>query len=596
VGFFFYNSTKINKNFGLLLGSLRLAVQISLDFSDKPFRLREWQDMAKQCKASCRTTVRRTAWRFCLGSAALLFVGVACSNTNSYDSESKPSPKKSAKSSGAESLGGKGQIKSAGEAIKRSDTSATFSGELPFQSVAADAEAWIVTETKATRIKLNEPGWPKTEWTLPGNAGNRTYVSELGLLIGRTNRSAETRGVWLAKREEPGTAIRIYDPPDMGNSSRLSVTSFKIGSQAYIGMAYAAASGNKKFVRIPIDKSKPTGIDVTRKEEREFGPVNSGLGGFAGVGATGAYGSFMDQTRKAFYLGSGSGAWGVNVETMTELPLSSVPNWRIGGDPLNPASPRRRICNFTMSTSGGLSYALAGDLKGNMVASGGAYTFAHDPVNNVIFGNNYSAGSFTVAKQECVESSGSDCTIAAGTCQIFPNVPVGPMSAVGDGRVVGIQRGNPSRVYLISLKEKNNIRAGVEVTSIAEIQGDAYMYNDFTGITLYAPDQVKVIEFKSLSGFKEGKDVKQLLAGWTAQSKNTEDLRGLKLELVCYKTGKPKPVYVDYSAKLRNSASLFAIDVKDCSGQVDAIEVKMSSDGTTNNFTRLSTFEIRGVQ
>jgi hypothetical protein len=532
-----------------------------------------------------------------LGSAALLFIGAACSNSTSYDSENKAPAKKSVKAAGAEGIAGGGKTISKGEAVPRSDKSATFSGEVPFQSVASDAEAWVVTSTNVTRIELNKPGWPKTQWSLPANDGNRTYVSELGLLIGRTNRgSATNRGVWLARRDQPGASVKIYDPADMGNQSRLSVTSFKIGSQPYIGFAYASASGNKKFVRMPIDKTKPNGVDVARKEEREFGPVSAGLGGFSGVGSTGAYGSFMDQTRKAFYLGSGSGAWGVNVETMAELPLSSLPNWRIGGDPLNPAAPKRKICNFTMGTSGSLSYALSGDLKGNLVASAGAYTFAHDPVNNVIFGNSSSGGAFTVAKQQCVEANGADCSIAADSCHIFPNVPVGPMSAVGDGRVVGIQRGSPSRVFLISLKDKANIKAGVEVTSIAEIPGDAYMYNDFTGVTLYAPDQIKVIDFKSLSGFQAGKPVKQVVAGWSAQSKNREDLRGLKLELACYKTGKSKPTYVDYSSQLKNSASLFAIDAKDCSGDIDAIEVKMSSDGTTNNFTRLSTFEIRGAQ
>lgn len=306
------------------------------------------------------------------------------------------------------------------------------------------------------------------------------------------------------------------------------------------------------------------------------------------MGGTAAYGSFMDQTRKAFFLGSGGGAWGVNVETMTELPQTALPNAGISG---------RSICGFTMSTTNSLSYALAGDLKGNLLASNSAYTFAHDPVANVIMGNNYSAGTFTVAKQECVEPGGSNCSIAANTCQVFPNVPVGPMSAVGDGRVVGIQRNSSmSKVYLISMNDKNNISAGITVTSIAEIPGDAYMYNDFTGVSLYAPDQVKVIEFKSLKGFISSKPVKQILAGWSAQSKNNEDLRGLKLELACYKIGKAKPTYVDYSAQLKNSATLFAIDVKDCSGDVDAIELKMTSDGTTNNFTRLSTIEIRGVQ
>jgi len=549
--------------------------------------------MKRPFRAESVSRVRRKSCMLCLGSAALICVAAACTNDNSYDSGT-PAAKAAKKTLGAEApkKSPTGGVRAKGEAVPRSDSSATFSGGVPFQSVASDAEAWVVTDNKATRIELNKPGYPKTEWTFSSSSpGNRTYVSELGLLIGRTNFDQASRGVWLAKRDQPGTAVKIYDPPDMRTQSRLSVTSFKIGNQPYIGMAYGTSGGNKKFVRIPIDRTKPNGIDETRKQEREYGALSQGVGGFGGVGNFAAYGSFMDQTKKAFYLGggSGSGAWGVNVETMNELSLGDVPNGAIG-------AANRRVCGYTMATARGLSYALAGDLKGNIVSAGGAYTFAHDPQNDVIFGSSNSAGSFSVARQSCVAAGGTDCATGGGSCEVFPAVVVGPMSAVGDGRVVGIKRGNPSEVYLISLKDKNNLNSGIEVTSVTQIQGDAYMYNDFTGVTLYAPDQTRLIEFKTLKGFQAGKPVKQVLAGWSAQSKNTEDLRGLKLELACYKTGKPKPTYVDYSAQLKNSASLFALDVKDCSGDIDAIEVKLSSDGTTNNFTRLSTFEIRGAQ
>ena len=551
-----------------------------------------------------------------LGLLICAGLNLSCSKGGFSGSPGTAPTKKSA--SGGEAAAAAGKVDAKGESVSRTATTfpsaekpaISFQGETPFQSVAADSEAWVVTNTTITRIKLDAAaGWPKTTWQMVDKAGNvatndgnRTYVSELGLLVGRTNRgSANTRGVWLAKRDQPGQAKQIFEPTDMGNGSRLSVTSFKIGAQPYIGFAYGTSGGNKKFVRIPLDKSKPDGIDLARKEERELSALNAGSGGFSAVGNFAAYGSFMDQSRKAFYLGAtGGGGWGVNVETMAELPLTSIPNWRIGGDPLNPAAAAaRKICNFTMSTGSSLGYALAGDLKGNVVSAAGSYTFAHDPVNNVIFGNRQGGGDLTVAKQECVESAGADCTEAAKTCQRLPTAQggaIGPMSAVGDGRVVGIQRGSTSQVFLLAVIDKNDLSKGISITKIADIPGNAYMYNDFTGITLYSPDQVKVIDFKSLKGFDPKKGVRKVAAGWTAQSKQIEDLRGLKLELTCFKTGKPKPPYVDYSAQLKSSVSLFTVAEKDCSGDVDAMEVKMSSDGTTNNFTRLSTFEIRGAQ
>lgn len=548
-----------------------------------------------------------------LWCGVFLLLGTACNTSNFAGSTGRTTKKKAVAE--AEQLAQKASSAS-GEDVSRGASKfpggegvgITFSGYAPFQSVASDTEAWIVTDSTITRIELNQSkGWPKTQWTMPSNSGNRTYVTEVGLLVGRTNRGA-ARGVWLAPREAPGAAVKIYDPTDMGGQSRLSVTSFKIGAQPYIGFAYGTSSGNKKFVRMPIDKSKPNGIDVSRIESKEFSSLGSGFGSFSAVGGFAAYSSFMDQTKKTFFLGGGSGrgGWGVNVETLSELSLSGLPNWTIGGDPLNPALSKRQICGLSMETSRSMGYALSGDLKGNLVTASGTYTFAHEPVGNLIFGSR-GGRNLLVAKQSCVESSGSDCTEASGMCRQFDlnsimvdgipmGISVGPMSAVGDGRVVGIQRGGTSQVFLMSAKDANDLSKGLEVQKVADIPGNAYMYNDFTGVTLYSPDQVKVFDFNTLKGFKSGVAVRKVAAGWSAQSGAKEDLRGLKLELTCFKQGGSKPPYKDYSAVLKSNSSLFTLSEDDCSGDVDAMEVKMSSDGTTNNFTRLSTFEIRGGQ
>ena len=563
----------------------------------------------------CARKFNLTKWlSTALWCGALVVVSSACNSSNFAGSGGRTTKKKAVV--GAEQVAQKAS-NSSGEAVSRSASkfpggeavAISFSGDAPFQSVASDAEAWIVTDATITRIDLNQSkGWPKTQWTMPSNSGNRTYVTEIGLLVGRTNNGAAQRGVWLAPRDNPGAAVKIYDPADMGGGSRLSATSFKIGAQPYIGFAYGTNSGSKKFVRIPIDKSKANGVDVSRVESKELSSLGNAFGSLASVWNFAAYSSFMDQTKKTFFLGGGSGrgGWGVNVETLNELSLSALPNWKIGGDPLNASVAKRQICGLTMETSRNMGYALSGDLKGNLVTASGTYTFAHEPVGNLIFGSR-GGRNLIVAKQSCVESSGSDCTEANGMCRQFDlnsitvdgipmGISVGPMSAVGDGRVVGIQRGGTSQVFLLSVKNPNDLSQGLEVQKVADIPGNAYMYNDFTGVTLYSPDQIKVFDFKALKGFKTGIAVRKVAAGWSAQSGVKEDLRGLKLELTCFKQGGTKPPYKDYSAILKSNASLFTLSEDDCSGDIDAMEVKMSSDGTTNNFTRLSTFEIRGGQ
>jgi len=547
----------------------------------------------------------------------LIFLSSACNTSNFAGSVTRTNKKKTKVA--AEAVASKPSA-SSGEAVSRSSTKLpggegvviSFSGEAPFQSVASDSEAWIVTDTTITRIDLNQAkGWPQTQWSMPSNSGNRTYVTEIGLLVGRTNNGdGAARGVWLAPRDRPGVAVQIHDPTDMGGGSRLSVTSFKIGPQPYIGFAYGTNRGTKKFVRMPIDKSKPNGLDTSRIESQELSSTGSNFGSFASVGGFAAYSSFIDQTKKTFFLGGGAGrgGWGVNVESLNELSLDSLPNWRVGGDPLNDAVPKRKICGLTMETSQNMGYALSGDLKGNLVTASGTYTFAHEPVGDLIFGTTRGSNQLVVAKQKCVESGGADCTEVNNDCRKFDlgsievdgvrtGIGIGPMSAVGDGRVVGIQRGGrTSQVFLLSSKDAKDISKGLDVQKVADISGDAYMYNDFTGVTLYSPDQIKVFDFNELKGFKTGIAVRKVAAGWSAQSGVTEDLRGLKLELRCYNQGGSKPPYKDYTAVLNSNSSLFTLSAADCSGDVDAMEVKMSSDGTTNNFTRLSTFEIRGAQ
>jgi hypothetical protein len=298
----------------------------------------------------------------------------------------------------------------------------------------------------------------------------------------------------------------------------------------------------------------------------------------------------MDQKSKAFFLGANRGGmWGVNVEKLTELSSQDVPNVSVSG---------RKVCNYTLSTTGNIAYALSGDLNGNVVTASGGYTFTHDPVNNVVIGTN--SGSVTVAKAECFAANGpAECTQQNNQCAVLNPAGAGsiePVSAVGDGRVVGIVRGATSQVFVMSVNDKDDISKGLTVKKVADIPGNAYMYNDFTGLTLYAPDQIRVIEFSKLKGYQPGKPLRYVAAGWTAATKKTEDLRGLKIELVCYKKGGQKGPYIDQTKQLTTSASLFVLDPKVCGGDIDTLEVKVSSDGSTNNFSRLSLFEMRGAQ
>lgn len=490
---------------------------------------------------------------------------------------------------------------------------------------------WVVTDNgNAFRIVLDkERGYPMQQWSGLGGGGHRTYVSEIGLIVGTTG-----DGIYRVADDVPeaGKAQKIWDMPSKNyfawdNSKyqpRICATSFVVNGVAYIGAAYVEAEPGlpdgtgrpmRKFVKIPIDKTKPGKIDVSKAK----------IVSFDGYDRLWGYSCFVDKDRHLFWS-QWSSPRGVDLITDTEIDVSKAPN---GAQKFTV----QNVSNFDLTQGG--SYAMSGDSYGNLLAvqSHGSfpnlpYTAAHDPVsksvlqsiymyvpyyeNNVLKTYNMlSAPILNVFDETCFQA-GKPCAQGnVATYNLAAKDPslahsfIGPMSSLNDGRVVGVTRpvfgdANPkAEVFLLSVsKDAATGAKTLNAEKIKELSGHAYMYSDFTGATLYAVAGSYKFDLKTIKGFNPKKKIDSPRLKWTSESGGGQAWVGLKFSVRCsLSTNAAKADFTDLTASMPAADGEIALDsVPSCKGPGAYDEVEIKVDPTGGVFSKTSTFEFLGSQ
>jgi hypothetical protein len=479
------------------------------------------------------------------------------------------------------------------------DALAKSQGDTPFTSVVEAAtsvnkkEIWGATNSKIFRIMVDDTSestaqYPTTTWSIPDNAGSRTFVSEIGLLVGRSNFGTGLGyGLFLVNDNVPGAAQHIWRPEDQAFDSRMCVTSFRANGVAFVGGAYFSTAG-RIFFRAPIDKSHPTKIDLSRLEK-----FNQGNGMWG-------YSCFIDQARGVFYSTHWGQILGVNV--VTGAPALAPPN----------AAHTANIADFAVSPGAVGSYSIAGDENGNILSvksrvegvpdHKASYTWSQDIVSKYLMGSTWAEDKFYVTHPDCFSKT-ADCS---GKQFVFPGAKalgtIGPMSSLNDGRIAAWSRASHhspadylSYLYLISFKDPNNPGLGVTFKKILEVPGEAYMYTDFTGATLYAADVETTIDLGKGNGFRVGVPVTTVKMKWFAQSEKSEGWQGLKLQVRCYaKSATTKPPYVDISS-VPEAGTEFELP-ESCKGNIDSVDIFTKASGDVATFSRTKSFSVYGVQ
>ena len=235
---------------------------------------------------------------------------------------------------------------------------------------------------------------------------------------------------------------------------------------------------------------------------------------------------------------------------------------------------------------------MATDLLGNILSFSGGYTAAHETLSDTIFVSYLSSNKITVIKADCIRNQACGPNDSADY-NLTEVTNAKPLSSLNDGRIVGLSRsGSSSDVALLSLKDPNDISKGLDVEVIKTVPGDAYMYADFTGATIYASTEIKPVNLNEASGFKKGSEVKKLFLRWNSESGRPEQWKGLSLSVRCYQMGSDGGAFVKI-ANVPVAGDPLKVTVPSCVGKVyDTVEIKVEPDGVSSIYSKTKTFDV----
>ena len=323
-----------------------------------------------------------------------------------------------------------------------------------------------------------------------------------------------------------------------------------------------------------------------------------------------------------FFGGKGSVYFGVN---LAEVDIPGTP----GTNPITVpnVAPKNRGFASTSHPMGGKYgvlnhslYSMSGDDQGNILlahfnaTSRGADYTAFDKVNRLVYHVNRAtnmkpegrSGSASAAiaiyKRECF-SSLKECDPSKKysgktRSKIFLDVGnnVGPSSDLGNGCVAilslekgagtGVVKDNKkleTRIYQSCIKNPNDIEEGITMTLLGKVDGAAYMYNDFTGATLYDRPNYIFYDFEKM-GFPSIKDVQ---FHWVPRIGYTKNPKGIRASFRCYRKNE-KPAGDDGFKEFSIGVGLKPHDLAGCGGKgISQVEIKMERDKSKElGFTR----------
>jgi hypothetical protein len=460
----------------------------------------------------------------------------------------------------------------------------------------ADRFAWTVTQNgTATYFKIvGDAVSTSKKWTGAApiaSGGARTYVLEGGALV-----IVRTGGeLFFIDPAKPEGNLRTMGSPYY---QKLSVAGRTFDDDDR-GCAVSYRRLGKKFIGIGIGNIGDF-IEVPQADSPPFAPNWSGAtyrGGVNPLGSGWGYSCFIDQRQLIYY-----GAWvkqpvkAFNLVTGLEVDPTKVAT--------NGAFSSTTISTLTLGpkSPGTGSYAISGDNKGN-VLSGNAYTMAFDAVNQVVWVTSQSGTQISLYPSACFSTSqvcvgSSTFMLAAGGGR-----GIGPMSALGDGSVLGLSRaggyGGDNSLYRLTLKDPKDISKGIDIKKLAQLDGDPYMYTDFTGATLYLSKAEQKIELKKL-GYKPEEPLAGVGFTWVTRDGQPAEWNDISLEMRCYASSDPSPpAYEKPSEAIQSSTKQSFVSTPSCAkGRkgIDLIDVRLTQLNNANTLMNIRKIQVTAYQ
>jgi hypothetical protein len=510
--------------------------------------------------------------------------------------------------------------------IDSSTKTLTLTRKIRHTSLAASTGNYVVHTGVANWLQvegdkiIQHKKWSGLEGN--GDYGIRTYVTEGGFLAARfpfvyfIDPDSTPEGLL------PETNIKNFDPTRKYNgASRICLGSYIKDDKRFM----IAAFGAGKYYEIPMADTKPyrplwddlnliplREINNARGNEKHWKAQNPPQEGY-GWG----YSCHMNQKKKIFYSQwfqygaktlqdnadpSSSYGGAVDLTTYKTVDLDSqIPNAKfIQNNPV--------LKSFALSTGSAMvSYAVGGDPDGNIYnadvsailppeagsAAGegnNTYTMAYEKISDTIWISR-NTDKITVVKRKCLTTEPNCTSTDYFVAKILPVasdpascVTIGPLSALKDGRVVGLSRcGGGSWVRIFSLKDPADISKGVDALPLVKIPGDPYMYVDFTGATLYTRESEQTFKITDLADYakrapKDARPDKILEAHfeWKNASATPPEWVGMRLEARCYADSSNKGAYEEIKT-VANAGVKNLLNLPSCKNQfIEAIDIKIT--------------------
>ncbi|MDQ3231114.1 MAG: hypothetical protein M3Q07_04775, partial [Pseudobdellovibrionaceae bacterium] len=355
------------------------------------------------------------------------------------------------------------------------------------------------------------------------------------------------------------------------DTERSCIVSYRKNGKRFVGIGY----GLGNFVEIEQDDKLPyapkfaTVTAPVKVTELQWG-----------------YSCYVDQVRLQYYgqFFNGTTA-GIDLKTMTALDLNKAPNKAF-------ASTNLPALTVGPNAAGNGSYAMSGDRLGNVFNATGYYTLAFEPRQAMVWGT--AGTNLSIYPHDCLYKTPECKGFATYNLMESIGAQIGPMSALGDGNMVGMVRG-VGDVYLIKLKVPGNAAQGIDAVKIAEKVGnggDPYMYTDFTGATLYLTNSLNEFDFTKTGLWDAKAPIRQLGFTWTQVDGTAEELKDIKVEVRCFSDEANKGEFQTVTITARPKA-IQLLDVASCVDKiVSKAELRLTQLGTTST----GLMEVKQVQ
>ena len=446
-----------------------------------------------------------------------------------------------------------------------------------FYIVTMAGKAYYYTLQGATSPSIDDAKIvAKKMWTFPvgGAGGNRTYVTEGGLVFVRGG----GRVHWIDPLKTPEGPLdmtpggaNFFQIAGVGDSFRGCPVSYKIGEQRLVGVGYELGKF-AIFTQGTVPPYKPDWTTLDAKYTVNIVNTSNVWG----------YNCFIDQTKLIYY-----GAWAKGGENAFDLTAKKQVT-------VAASAPNAALVNLT---EGSGAYASNGDRKGNVYNMATYYAFAGDAGGTATWATVYGESNIHVYPLSCMETgAGCDANYTYDATPLgITSGFLGPMSALPSTGVIIAQR-TGGGIYFARLKDKANLASGIDVKKLDVVDGDPYMYNDYTGATLYADNSLVSYDLGAAASFDKNSALAVLIITWEAVDGQPTAWQDLELDIRCYKDGDFPPNFASVTG-MNDAGMRTFVQVGSCRNTAaNKVDLQVKQLNNANTIGRIKDFKVNFYQ